>query len=503
MAAPNAPDWHTSTTLEAPSAAHTAHEQGFQLHLQGRLSEAEPYYRQAVALDPDFAEAWTNLGLCALAARRTDEALDCQRQALLLAPDNVDALNNLGMAHYANGHIAEAENSFRAALRLNPNDANATLNLGSARQLQHRPAEAEALFRHALDLGVNPGRGHGNLALALLEQARPEAAEAECRAALAKADFPEVRANLALALLMQGKLDEGWCEYETRWQIEASAGRTPKIPAPLWTGQKLRGETVLLWAEQGFGDTLQFCRYAPMVAAAGARVVLAVPRALQRIMATLDGVAAVVSEDAPSLPHFDYHCPLLSLPAAFGTTLATIPAEVPYLHAGPSPWHDVLDTLPGLKVGLVWAGRSRTEQPHAAAIDRRRSMRFRDMAPLLDVPGCDFVSLQLGPPAAQMPATGLLDVSARLTDWGDTADLITGLDLVISVDTAVAHLAGTLGKPVWLLSRFDACWRWFLGRDDTPWYPSMTLFRQETPGDWAGVIERVRRVLAEASGGRC
>lgn len=499
----NGPDWHHGgVALQA--AASAANEHGFQLHLQGRLSQAEPYYRQAVALDPYFPEAWTNLGLCALAGKRVDQALACQRQALLLAPDSADVHNNLGMAHYTKGHIAEAENAFRAALRLKPAHPNAMLNLGSARQLQHHPAEAEALFRRALELGADPARGRGNLALSLLEQVRPEAAEAECRAALAVAEVPEVHANLALALLMQGKLEQGWREYEARWQVEAGVGPLPNMLVPQWAvpqwgGQALHGKTVLLWAEQGFGDTLQFCRYAPMVAAAGGLVVLAVPRALKRIMATLDGVANVVCEDDTGLPHFDYHCPLLSLPAAFGTTLETIPACVPYLRADPAPWRDALDALPGLKVGLVWAGKSRTEQPHAAAIDRRRSMRFRDMAPLLGVAGCDFVSLQLGPAAAQRPAAGLLDVSERIADWSDTARLIAGLDLVISVDTAAAHLAGALGKPVWLLSRFDACWRWLTGRDDTPWYPSMRLFRQETPGDWAGVIERVRLALATAA----
>ncbi|HEX3995437.1 MAG TPA: glycosyltransferase family 9 protein, partial [Acetobacteraceae bacterium] len=188
---------------------------------------------------------------------------------------------------------------------------------------------------------------------------------------------------------------------------------------------------------------------------------------------------------------------------AFRTTMDTIPAPVPYLRANPSPWAEFLGTLPGLKVGLVWAGLSRTAQPHAVAIDKRRSMRLAEMAPLFSVPGCDFVSLQLGGPAAQRHAlfegTVLHDVSDHLADWTDTANLIAGLDLVIAVDTAVAHLAGALGKPVWLLNRFDSCWRWFLNRDDTPWYPTMRQFRQATRGDWPGVIERARQALRQAS----
>ncbi|MEA2737731.1 MAG: hypothetical protein QOH05_1038, partial [Acetobacteraceae bacterium] len=304
-------------------------------------------------------------------------------------------------------------------------------------------------------------------------------------------------------LLTMGRLEEGFREYEARWEVEAMGGPAPVLSQPRWTGQALNGETVVLYAEQGFGDTLQFCRYAPMVAAAGGRVVLVVPKALRRLLAGLDSVAEVLCEDDGPLPDFDYHCPLLSLPLAFGTTLATIPGPASYLGADPAPWAEFLASCSGLKVGLVWAGKSRAEQPHAVAIDKRRSMRLSDMAPLLSVPGCTFVSLQLGYPAAQMQALPAEvmphDVSRRLEDWADTAGLIAGLDLVIAVDTAVVHLAGALGKPVWMLNRFDSCWRWFLNRDDTPWYPSMRQFRQTSRGDWAGVIERVRDALEIAA----
>lgn len=483
-------------------AAQAEHNQGFHLHLHNRLQEAEPFYHRAVALDPSFKEAWINLGLAALTQGRLEEALSCQRQALRLDPDCADAHNNLGMAHYALGHIAEGENSFRTALRLRPGHPNATLNLGSARQILNHVEHAEALFRQALTLGADPVRGNSNLALTLMEQMRPEDAEHCCREALTmRPGNPEARANLALALLMMGRMEEGWREYEARWEVDAMGGPAPVLLQPRWNGQKLNGETVLLYAEQGFGDTLQFCRYAPMVAAAGGRVLLAVPKPLRRLMTTLDGISEVLCEDDDLLPAFDYHCPLLSLPAAFGTTLATIPTSRSYLRADPSPWVDFLAGCPGLKVGLAWAGKSRTSQPHAVAVDKRRSMRLADMLPLLSVPGCSFVSLQLGPPASQIQAlpdwVELHDVSARLTDWTDTADLIAGLDLVIAVDTAVIHLAGALGKPVWMLNRFDSCWRWLLHRDDTPWYPSMRQFRQTSRGDWVGVIERVRDVLED------
>jgi Flp pilus assembly protein TadD len=481
------------------AAAQIEHDQGFRLHLHNRVTEAEPFYHKALALEPDFKEAWMNLGLAVLSQGRPDEALSCQRRALRLDPDDADAHNNLGMVHYAQGHIAEAESCFRTALRLRPDHANATLNLGSVRQIMNDVEQADALFRRAIALGAEPAPARANLALALMEQLRPEEAEQCCREALAlRPDYKEASANLALALLSMGRLEEGWREYESRWDVEAMGLALPALPQPRWIGQDLNGETVLLYAEQGFGDTLQFCRYAPMVAAAGGRVVLVVPAELRRIMGTLDGVAAVLSDEDP-LPDFAYHCPLLSLPLAFGTSLATIPAPLGYLRADPSPWTDVLGALPGLKVGLVWAGKSRMAQPHAVAVDKRRSMRLTDMAPLFLVPGCSFVSLQLGPPAAQMrtlPRGAVLhDVSGRLTDWAATADLIAGLDLVIAVDTAVAHLAGALGKPVWMLNRYDSCWRWLRDRDDSPWYPSMRQFRQTSRGDWSGVIERVQRTL--------
>jgi Tfp pilus assembly protein PilF len=488
------------------SAAQTEHNQGYHLHLHNRVVEAEPFYQRAVSLDPGFKEAWMNLGLAVFVLGRTSEAQDCQREALRIDPECADAQNNLGLIHYAQAHIAEAENCFRAALRIKPHHANATLNLGSTRQILSRVDEAEVLFRRALALGVDTARGNSNLSLALMEQVRHEEAERCCRAALAiKPHFAEARANLALALLAMGQLEEGWREYESRWEVEGMGAPAPVLTQPRWTGQPLNGETVLLYAEQGFGDTLQFCRYAPMVAAAGGRVVLVVPKALCRLMSSLHGVAEVLSEEDDLPLSFDYHCPLLSLPFAFGTTMDTIPGPVSYLSVDPSPWAEFLGSLPGLKVGLVWAGKSRAAQPHAVAIDKRRSMRLSDMAPLLKVPGYSFVSLQLGPPASQMQTlpdnAGLHDVSCRLNEWADTAALIAGLDLVIAVDTAVAHLAGALGTPVWMLNRFDSCWRWFLNRDDTPWYPSMRQFRQTSAGDWGEVIGRVAHALSERAGG--
>ncbi|HET6608694.1 MAG TPA: tetratricopeptide repeat-containing glycosyltransferase family protein [Rhodopila sp.] len=480
------------------AAAVAEHTKGFDLHCQGRMQEAEAAYRTAISIDPDLKEGWMNLGLVAISQKRPEEALVHCREALRLAPDNADALNNLGIVHYTLGHVSEAEACFRASLRLAPRHGNAMLNLGSTRQLANDIDDAVTCYLEAENLGVDPARAKTNLALAMMEQGRPLDAEAHCRAALALSPtYPEAHANRALALLLLGRMEEGWSEYESRWVVETMGQPLPPLHTPRWVGQKLNGETVLLFAEQGFGDVLQFCRYAPMVAAAGGRVVLVVPKPLQRLMRTLDGVSAVLSEEDGDLPPFDYHCPLMSLPFAFKTTLETVPNARSYLRADPSSWAPFLATLPGLKVGLVWAGKSRTEQPHAVAIDRRRSMRLTDIAPLTEVSGCSFVSLQLGPPARQMAGLAApIDVSDRLREWNDTAELIAGLDLVISVDTAVAHLAGALGRPVWMLNRFDTCWRWLQDREDTPWYPTMRIFRQPTKGDWASVVQRVKGALA-------
>ncbi len=483
--------------------ADACHAIANDLHQQGQGIEAEAFYRAALALAPDRPESWANLGLAILKNGRAEEAVECERQALRLDPDNVEALNNLGIALHAINALSEAENHFRGALRLVPGHANATLNLGVIRQSLGHQAEAETLYRHARALGADEARVCNNLALALAELGRADVAETACRDALAaRPDYPEAAVNLGMILLTRGKLAEAWPCYEARWDVPPLASRDRLPDATRWTGaQAIEGKTILLLAEQGFGDTLQFCRFAPLVARRGARVILAVPDVLSRLMWSLPGIDRVVSEDDP-LPAFDLHCPLMSLPLAFSTIEETIPRHCPYLAADPEAverWRAIVPRDPdGLRIGLVWAGARRDGQAHAAAIDRRRSMRLADMAPLGAIQGCVFVSLQLGPPAKQIEASPfpIVDFSSRLGDFADTAALIEALDLVITVDTAVAHVAGALGLPVWLLSRFDACWRWMRDRDDSPWYPSMRLFRQTVPGDWAGVVRRVAEALA-------
>jgi Flp pilus assembly protein TadD len=488
--------------------ADLCHAVAVDLQTLGRGAEAETFYRAALALAPERSDTWANLGLIVLQEHRVQEAIECERQALRIDPGNVEALNNLGIALHGLNALSEAESHFHSVLRLAPDHANAMLNLGVIRQSLGHIEEAEALYRRARALGVDEARVCNNLALALAELGLLEDAETTCRASLAaNPGYPEAAVNLGMILLMRGKLAEAWPWYEARWRVQPLAS-LPQLPAETrWTGaEALEGKTILLLGEQGFGDVLQFCRYAPMVASNGARVILAVPDALARVMGSLEGVERVVSQD-DLLPDFDLHCPLMSLPMVFGTSEATIPSRVPYLGADPDAierWAAIIPSpgtaasgTKGLLIGLAWAGGRRPGQPRAAAIDKRRSMKLADMAPLGAVPGCVFVSLQLGPPAAQVDTAPfpLIDVTSRLNDFADTAALIGTLDLIITVDTAVAHLAGSLGKPVWLLSRFDACWRWGRDRTDTAWYPTMRLFRQAAPGDWADVMHRVAAAL--------
>jgi hypothetical protein len=308
----------------------------------------------------------------------------------------------------------------------------------------------------------------------------------------------------AVLLILLGDLSAGLRLHERRWDLLKGEFQ-PKSAQPLWLGEtSITGKVLYLHREQGLGDTLQFCRYATLAAQAGAQVILEVESTLVRLISTLQGVARVIAEDDP-VPDHDLRCPIMSLPLAFGTTIETIPAETPYLRADPSDtetWRDRLQDVKGKKVGLIWAGSSRTGLGAGVmAADRRRSLPLAKLAPVMSVAGCTFFSLQLGPPAEQARhAPGgmvLHDHTAELHDFADTAALVENLDLVISVDTSPAHLAGAMGKPVWLLNRFDTCWRWFLDREDSPWYPTMRIFRQPQPGDWDSVIHALAAALRE------
>jgi hypothetical protein len=293
----------------------------------------------------------------------------------------------------------------------------------------------------------------------------------------------------------------GWAEYEWRWKTHQLGRGRRNFTQPLWRGQAAPGQTLLIHAEQGLGDTLQFCRFATLAAARGVRVVLEVQKPLVRLLRGLQGVAQVFAH-GEALPHFDLHAPMMSLPWMLRTTLETLPGAAPYLHADTAEaanWrHRLAEIAPdGQRVGLVWAGSPRTDSPALASVDRRRSMPPAQLGALFECPVVRFFSLQKDGPGAPSNLP-MIDVMPEMHDFAATAALIANLDLVISVDTAVAHLAAALGKPVWLLNRFDSCWRWLAGRRDSPWYPTLRLYPQPRLGDWESVLSEVERDLRQA-----
>jgi Flp pilus assembly protein TadD len=443
-------------------------DRGAQQIAGGLLAEAEATYRSILREGPDDAEALSNLGAVFNAAQHHRAAEEACRAALAARPGYWAALANLGAALHRQQRYGEAVAAYLGSLHANPGNANACTNLGLALAEQWRMAES--LRAHGAALRLAP-------------------------------DDAEVRNNRALALLTAGDLQQGFAELEWRWLSPAM--RPHGIPGPQWQGEAPAGRTILIHDEGGFGDTLQFVRYAPMVAALGARVVVQVQAPLLRLIRRSMPQAEVVARGAP-LPPFDLHCPMLSLPHCFGTTLGSVPADVPYLRPDPAAarrWAGRLAQATGgrdLCVGLVWAGSSRPEMPEAFAMNQRRSLSLARFAPLASVPHLRFVSLQLdAEPVAPPAGMAILDPMAAMTDFDDTAALVANLDLVIAADTAVAHLAGGLGRPVWVLSRYDACWRWLAGRTDCPWYPGLLrLYRQPRPGDWDPVIAAVRADLA-------
>jgi tetratricopeptide (TPR) repeat protein len=474
------------------------------LHGQGRLAEAEQLYRSVLAKDRGDFGALHGLGIMHLQQGKPAEGARLIRKALARNPASVEAQGNLGNALGALRRYDEALACFERALALRPGIAETHNNLGTI--LWKLGRHAEALGHYETAIGVNPNyaEAHNNLGLALKDFNRFEEALPHWRQAQTiRPRYGAAHWNESLACLALGDYELGWRKYEWRWITPEAGVANRGLPQPLWRGEALEGKTILLHAEQGLGDTLQFARYVPMVAARGGRVVLEVQKPLVKLLAGLDGVAEIHAQGAP-LPRFDVQCPLMSLPLAFRTRLETIPAAVPYLQAGElqvAAWRQRVAGLPGLRVGLVWAGSPRPFQPLAQEVDQRRSITFRHFAPLATVPGVSFVSLQKGEPAAQTrhPPAGMVihDWTDDLHDFADTAALITALDLVISVDTSVVHAAGALAKPAWMLNRFDSCWRWLVGRNDSPWYPSLRQFRQPQPGDWDMVMRDVRQALID------
>jgi|YNPBryBLVA2012_1023415.scaffolds.fasta_scaffold00286_14 Flp pilus assembly protein TadD len=458
----------------------------------GRWAEAERIYSEVLARRPDHPDALHLLGVLAAQTGRPERAAALIARAIALNPAAPFYHNNLGNVLQELGRFAESVLCYREALRLEPAYVEALVNLGNALNKLDRFEEALGCYLEAQRLRPAYAGVYVNLAHALIDEGLLEEASGCVEEAL-RLEPGNAQAHCARALirLLEGDFERGLPEYEWRWQLENAPRRC--LEKPRWDGSRLEGRTILLEAEQGLGDTIQFLRFAEPVKQAGGRVVLECPPPLLELARTAPGVDEVVPAGDP-LPPFDVHAPLLSLPLILGLTRGPIPNRTPYLCA-PAPPPEA-PPLPGegtLRVGLAWAGNPRHKN------DRRRSPGLEQFAPLAGLPGVTFVSLQKGPRAEQalQPPPGL-NLALLPGCWADLpwlAAAIERLDLVITPDTLHAHLAGALGKPVWVLLSFAPDWRWMRGRCDSPWYPTMRLFRQPKRGDWASALEQVRQEL--------
>jgi tetratricopeptide (TPR) repeat protein len=514
-----------------PDHPPTLHNLALTLKQEGILDDAIAHFRRAAELQPDLIDSRLQLSECLKDAGRLDESIAETCRVLALKPDSAPAHNSLGLALQESQRLDEAITAFRHAIALDPKFAAGYTNLGGALERKRESSEAVDVLRRAVELEADSPAAHLNLANSLLslgqlDEARkeyetaialrpnfPEAltslgklhsetgdfdAAIQCyqRALSIQPDFHKATLNWSILLLLRSDFERGLPMYESRRRIK-SLGADRGLGGRKWNGENLEGRSILLHWEQGMGDTIHLVRYARILKSRGASVSLLCQPPLKRLLSGQCDLEIVVGQGEP-LPPYDFYCPLPSLPLLVGMTLANIPSDVPYLMAEAplvEHWKATLAQQPaGPRVGLVWAGSPQHQN------DRNRSIALADLTPLKAAGNVNFYSLQKGPAAEQAKATPqleMVDWTAQLADWADTAALISSLDLVITVDTAVAHLAGALGKPVWVLLAFLPDWRWMLNREDSPWYPTMQLFRQKTRGDWRVPIEKVAAQLAE------
>jgi tetratricopeptide (TPR) repeat protein len=481
-----------------PDHAGALVSRGVTLHDLKRFDEALKSYNRALALRPDYAEALVNRGVTLHELKQSAEALKSYDQALAAEPDNVEALTNRGVALHDLAQYGEALASHERALAVQPDHAGALGNRGVTLHKLGRLDEALASYDRALALRPDFAEALVNRGVTLHDLKRfDEALASYDRALSLRPDHADAHFFGSLSRLLTGDFSCGWVEYEWRRKGASTGPSKRDFPQPLWLGgDEIADKTILLHSEQGFGDTIQFCRYAPLVAARGARIILEVEEPLQGLLTGLAGAARVIAK-GNLLPQFDLHCPLPSLPLAFKTQLETIPSAKSYLRAPDQAlpkWNTRLPIKRHLRIGLAWTGNAKHIR------DRERSVDLAHLLPLLDV-DATFVSLQKVVRAADTAtlnnSSSILHFGHQLESFSDTAALISHLDLVISVDTSIAHLAAALGKPVWILLTHVPDWRWLLDRDDSPWYPTARLFRQSDTREWDSVIARVHDALLE------
>jgi Flp pilus assembly protein TadD len=474
-----------------------------QHHRAGRLAEAQPLYEQILSRYPNHAEARAQHAYLLYQLGRPQQALPEIERAIRQGSSFAPSHNTLGLTLVALGRADEAIAAYQKAIKVRPDLAELHNNLGNALEMADRLDEALASLRRAMALRSNSPEMHNNLGRILKKLGKFNEAVAEHLEAIRLDPNAEGRMDLGLLHLLLGDFRRGWLEYEARWKSVESSVPQPAFDQTFWDGSQLNGRRILIHPEGGFGDAIQMLRYVPLVAARGGKVLLGVPRELATLLENYPGVHELIPSQQ-TLPEFDVHCPMASLPRLFDTTVDNVPATVPNLYPPKDRveyWKARLSTDTNLKVGLVWAGRP------DYANDHNRSLPLARLAPLADVPGVTFYSLQKGPAAAEQaknPPKGmkLVDFTADLTDFRQTASLIPNLDLVIAVDTSVVHVTGALGKPVWVMLPWVCDWRWMLDRDDSPWYPTLRLFRQPAPKDWDTPINRIAAELRRSASGR-
>jgi FkbM family methyltransferase len=509
---------------------------GTLLRERGELDEAIAQFQRALAAKPRYADAHFHLGKLFEKKDNADEAIACFKRAIACNPDHADAHFLLGIllekkgsldaaiasferaaasrpddagAHFCRGYalktkgnIDEAIIAYRAAIANKPNWALPHVVLGCALGDKGELDNAAAAYQRALQIAPNDAITHSNLAFTLISKGEVDAAIQRYRHAIAiDPNASHAHFGLSLALLQKGDFREGWNEYEWRWRGAIEQVKPREMPRPQWQGEDLSGKTLLLHCEQGLGDTIQFVRLIPWLRARGAKVILEAPVPLVSLLRMACIADLVVPAGTKVLPNFHFHLPLLSVPVMMRLQEAGIPAEVPYLAPDPlavERWRAELAGTLKLKVGIAWAGSPR----HRG--DRKRSMALEQLQPLLQLPGIRWFSLQVGDRAADLaslPAGTVTDLSPRLTDFADTASVLASLDLVLTVDTSVGHLAGALGRPTWIMVPFAADWRWLRDREDSPWYPTVRLFRQQQRGNWNELLERVAAELRAVTSG--
>jgi Flp pilus assembly protein TadD len=516
----------------APDSAEACSNLGYALTALGRAGEAVEHLRRAVAVKPTFAEAHNNLGLALKELEEYEEAIASFRTAVQLRPDYPEAQGNLGSTLFRQGDVEGAEEAWSHVVRLQPNNAFARSNLGWACKENGRLEKAHAQLLEATRLNPVHAEAHNNLGVVLTELGQFSEAKASLSEAIRlRTDYVDAINNLglvyaleervedalaqyerslslapdniaahfnrAMALLQAGEYGPAWPEYEWRWKMPHFQEAT--FPRPKWDGSPLAGRRILLFSEQGLGDTLQFIRYTSSIKQQGATVTVACQKALMPLLKRCPGIDRLLPTGSP-WPDCDVHSSLMSLPGIFRTTLETIPSDVPYLHPDPAlveRWRAELACIPGFRVGIGWQGNPKY------ITDRRRSIPLSAFQPLDAVSGVRLISLQKGPGSEQLTSLAdrmaVLDLARRLDETSgafmDTAAVMKNLDLVITSDTSLAHLAGGLGVPVWVALHVGADWRFLMKREDSPWYPTMRLFRQKQWGDWDEVFQRIAREL--------